>query len=60
MEFREVATGLKFPEGPVAMDDGSIILVEIAERQLQEDQDILAAAYAMFRFARDEASVSLF
>ena len=30
MEFREVATGLKFPEGPVAMDDGSIILVEIA------------------------------
>jgi gluconolactonase len=30
MEFREVATGLRFPEGPVAMDDGSIILVEIA------------------------------
>ena len=30
MEFRELATGLKFPEGPVAMDDGSVILVEIA------------------------------
>ena len=30
MEFREVATDLKFPEGPVAMDDGSIVLVEIA------------------------------
>ena len=25
-----IATGLKFPEGPVAMPDGSIILVEIA------------------------------
>ena len=30
MEMKELATGLKFPEGPVAMDDGSIILVEIA------------------------------
>ena len=30
MEFREFASGLKFPEGPVAMDDGSVILVEIA------------------------------
>jgi len=30
MTFREIATGLKFPEGPVAMDDGSIIIVEIA------------------------------
>ncbi len=30
MAMREIATGLKFPEGPVAMDDGSIILVEIA------------------------------
>lgn len=30
MEFRELATGLIFPEGPVAMDDGSVILVEIA------------------------------
>ena len=30
MTFREIATGLKFPEGPVAMDDGSIMIVEIA------------------------------
>jgi gluconolactonase len=30
MDVRELASGLKFPEGPVAMDDGSIILVEIA------------------------------
>jgi gluconolactonase len=30
MTFREIATGLKFPEGPVAMDDGSVIVVEIA------------------------------
>ncbi len=30
--FREIATGLRFPEGPIAMPDGSILLVEI-ERQ---------------------------
>lgn len=30
--LREVATGLRFPEGPIAMPDGSVILVEI-ERQ---------------------------
>ena len=30
--IREVATGLRFPEGPVAMPDGSVLLVEI-ERQ---------------------------
>ncbi|PZO91584.1 MAG: gluconolaconase [Sphingomonas sanxanigenens] len=28
--FTEVASGLRFPEGPVAMPDGSVILVEIA------------------------------
>lgn len=32
IEITEVATGLRFPEGPIAMPDGSIILVEI-ERQ---------------------------
>jgi gluconolactonase len=31
-EIRTIATGLRFPEGPVAMPDGSIVLVEI-ERQ---------------------------
>lgn len=29
MEHRVVATGLRFPEGPVAMPDGSVVLVEI-------------------------------
>jgi gluconolactonase len=29
-EFETVATGLRFPEGPVAMPDGSVVLVEIA------------------------------
>ncbi len=30
MSIREITTGLQFPEGPVAMEDGSVILVEIA------------------------------
>lgn len=30
MKIREIASGLAFPEGPVAMQDGSVILVEIA------------------------------
>ena len=29
-EFKLVADGLRFPEGPVVMDDGSVLLVEIA------------------------------
>ena len=29
MALREIASGLRFPEGPVAMPDGSVILVEI-------------------------------
>jgi gluconolactonase len=29
MEATEIASGLRFPEGPIAMPDGSIILVEI-------------------------------
>ena len=28
----EIATGLRFPEGPVAMPDGSVVLVEIERR----------------------------
>jgi gluconolactonase len=31
-EIRTIATGLRFPEGPVAMRDGSVVVVEI-ERQ---------------------------
>ena len=30
MDIRTVATGLQFPEGPVACADGSVVLVEIA------------------------------
>jgi gluconolactonase len=30
----EIASGLRFPEGPVAMPDGSIVLVEIERRTL--------------------------
>jgi gluconolactonase len=29
MDFTTVAEGLRFPEGPVAMDDGSVLVVEI-------------------------------
>ena len=28
-EFRVVAEGLRFPEGPVALEDGSVLVVEI-------------------------------
>ena len=34
MEFELVTDGLQFPEGPIAMADGSIILVEIQGRRL--------------------------
>jgi gluconolactonase len=34
MPVREIASGLKFPEGPIAMDDGSVILVEIQKGTL--------------------------
>jgi gluconolactonase len=34
MSVREIASGLKFPEGPIAMADGSVILVEIARGTL--------------------------
>jgi len=30
MALRGLATGLRFPEGPVAMDDGSVLVVEMA------------------------------
>ena len=31
---KEITSGLKFPEGPIAMPDGSVILVEIARETL--------------------------
>jgi gluconolactonase len=33
-EFRVIADGLRFPEGPIAMPDGSVLLVEIARGTL--------------------------
>ena len=42
-----IATGLAFPEGPVVMDDGSVILVEIQRGTLTRvspsgDVDVIA------------------
>lgn len=34
MDFETIATGLQFPEGPIAMPDGSVILVEIQRETL--------------------------
>src|SRR5689334_8415821 len=34
MEFEVLAEGLQFPEGPIAMADGSVLLVEIARGTL--------------------------
>jgi gluconolactonase len=34
MKIREITAGLQFPEGPVALDDGSVLLVEIARGTL--------------------------
>ncbi|MBJ37509.1 MAG: gluconolaconase [Gammaproteobacteria bacterium] len=33
-DFTEITSELRFPEGPIAMDDGSVILVEIARGTL--------------------------
>jgi gluconolactonase len=46
-EVRELATGLQFPEGPVAMADGSVVLVEIKRGTLTRvgadgDVDVIA------------------
>lgn len=34
MDFEVIAEGLQFPEGPIAMPDGSVILVEIRRQSL--------------------------
>ena len=34
MDWTTVASGLRFPEGPVAMDDGTVLVVEIARGTL--------------------------
>ena len=37
-EFRTITDGLHFPEGPIAMPDGSIVLVEIEAGNLTRVQ----------------------
>src|SRR3990167_8470323 len=32
--YTQIASGLRFPEGPVAMPDGSVVLVDIERRTL--------------------------
>lgn len=34
MELQEITSGLRFPEGPIALPDGSFLVVEIARRTL--------------------------
>jgi SMP-30/Gluconolactonase/LRE-like region len=34
VELREITSGLLFPEGPVGLADGSVLVVEIARRRL--------------------------
>ena len=34
LNYREVTSGLRFPEGPIAMADGSVLVVEIAGARL--------------------------
>ncbi len=38
-ELTVLATGLRFPEGPIAMADGSVLLVEIARGTLSRVAD---------------------
>lgn len=38
-EISVIAAGLKFPEGPIAMPDGSVVLVEIAKGTLSRVRD---------------------
>lgn len=45
--MREICSGLEFPEGPIALDDGSVVLVEIARGTLTRvsadgDVDVVA------------------
>jgi gluconolactonase len=46
-ELREIASGLQFPEGPIARDDGSVLLVEIRRGTLSRvshDGDVRVVA----------------
>ena len=55
--YREITKGLRFPEGPVAMPDGSVLLVEIERQTLTRvapdgKQTIVAKLPAAARTAR--------
>lgn len=48
MDHDTLATGLEFPEGPVALDDGSVLLVQIARGTLDlvaPDGDVTTVAH---------------
>jgi hypothetical protein len=45
--LRVITQGLRFPEGPIAMNDGSVVLVEIEGGRLPEDAPLLDAADAI-------------
>ena len=36
LEMTVVAEGLMFPEGPIALPDGSVLLVEVARKTLSK------------------------
>ena len=38
LNFREITRGLRFPEGPIAMADGTVLVVEIAGQRLTRVQ----------------------
>ena len=46
LAFEEMTSGLQFPEGPIAMPDGSVVLVEIGRQRL-ESGDVWGAAGAL-------------
>ncbi len=46
MKIREIASGLRFPEGPVWMDDGSILLVEVAAGMASRSRPMACCAGA--------------
>ena len=54
-DVRVMATGLRFPEGPVAMADGSVILGEIAGAGVGFE-DVVCVRIFLTEFERDYAA----
>ena len=65
-EVRILATGLGFPEGPVAMPDGSVILTEIRNRRCsrvtadEQAQEVARTPLRRVAEAKDQARVICF